>query len=92
MKKYLFILYIFIANTASYADWKSNSANVEEVPINNASANNKDRSIFVDLSEIVVAGDLKGVKSQAIEAVTDEGVRITQSFLEKYFPTVEVGF
>ena len=93
MKKYLFILYIFIANTASYADWKSNSANVEEVPINNASTNNKDRSIFVDLSEIVVAGgDLDGVKSQAIDAVTDEGVRITQSFLEKYFPTVEVDF
>tara|TARA_B100001093_G_scaffold266611_1_gene255019 strand:- start:1149 stop:2156 length:1008 start_codon:yes stop_codon:yes gene_type:complete len=92
MKKYLFILYIFIVNTASYADWKSNSANIEEVPINNASTNNKDRSIFVDLSEIVVAGDLKGVNSQAIEAVTDEGVRITQSFLEKYFPTVEVGF
>ena len=91
-KNYLFILYIVLANTASYADWKSNLVNVEEVPMNNASTNNEDRSTFIDLSKIVVAGDLKGAQGQVIEAVTDEGVRITQSFLEKYFPTVEVGF
>ena len=91
MKKYLFILLI-VATTASYADWESNSANVEEAPMNNASTYNEDRSTFIDLSKIVVAGDLEGVQNQAIEAVTDQGVRITQNFLEKYFPTVEVSF
>ena len=41
---------------------------------------------------MVAAGDLEGAQSQVIEAATDQGVGFTQSFLEKYFPTVEVSF
>ena len=41
---------------------------------------------------MVAAGDLEGAQSQVIEAATDQGVGFTKSFLEKYFPTVEVSF
>ena len=55
-------------------------------------ANDEDRSAFIDLTTMVAAGDLEGAQSQVIEAATDQGVGFTQSFLEKYFPTVEVSF
>jgi hypothetical protein len=42
--------------------------------------------------QMVAAGDLEGAQSQVIEAATDQGVGFTQSFLEKYFPTVEISF
>ena len=39
---------------------------------------------------MVAAGDLEGAQSQVIEAATDQGVGFTKSFLEQYFPTVEI--
>jgi adhesin/invasin len=92
MKKYLFILPLILATSSVYAAWKSNSADPEETPMNDATANDEDRSAFIDLSKMVAAGDLEGAQSQVIEAATDQGVGFTKSFLEKYFPTVEISF
>ena len=52
----------------------------------------EDRAAFIDLSKMVAAGDLEGAQSQVIEAATDQGVGFTKSFLEQYFPTVEISF
>jgi adhesin/invasin len=54
--------------------------------------NDEDRSAFIDLTTMIAAGDIEGAQSQVIEAATDQGVGFTQSFLEKYFPTVEISF
>ena len=93
MKKYLLILPLILATSAVYAAWKSNSADSEETPMNNVTANDEDRSAFIDLiyrwlRQVI----LMGAQSQVIEAATDQGVGFTQSFLEKYFPTVEISF
>ena len=74
----------FVATTAVFADWKSNVAESTE--------NDQDRSAFIDLSKMLAVGDLEGVQSQVIEAATDQGVGFTKSFLEQYFPTVEISF
>jgi adhesin/invasin len=60
--------------------------------MNNVTTNDEDRSAFIDLTTMVAAGDLEGAQSQVIEAATDQGVGFTKSFLEKYFPTVEISF
>ena len=39
---------------------------------------------------MVAAGNLEGAQNQIIEAATDQGVGFTKSFLETYFPTVEL--
>ena len=80
---------LILATTVAFANWGSDP---EEINANNVSANDEDRAAFIDLSKMVAAGDLEGLKSQAIEAATDQGVGFTKSFLEQYFPTVEVSF
>ena len=90
--KLLLLTPLFLATTAVFADWKSNSANVEEVSVNDSSTNDQDRAAFIDLTKMVAAGDLEGAQSQVIEAATDQGVGFTKSFLEQYFPTVEISF
>ena len=92
MKKYLFILPLILATSFAYAGWKSKPAIVEDAPVINTSPNDEDRSAFIDLSKMVAAGDLEGAQNQVIEAATDQGVGFTQTFLEKYFPTVEISF
>ena len=92
MKKYLLILPLILATSSVYAAWKSNSADSQETPINNVSTNDEDRAAFIDLSKMIAAGDIEGAQSQVIEAATDQGVGFTKSFLEKYFPTVEISF
>jgi len=92
MKKYLLILPLILATSAVYAAWKSNSAESEVTPMNDVTTNDEDRSAFIDLTTMLAAGDLEGAQSQVIEAATDQGVGFTKSFLEKYFPTVEVSF
>ena len=92
MKKYLLTLPLLLVTSVALAGWKSNSASVEEAPVNEATTHDEDRSAFIDLTTMVAAGDLEGAQSQVIEAATDQGVGFTQSFLEKYFPTVEVSF
>jgi len=83
MSKYIFMTPLILATTAVFADWGSNSS---ETPAD------EDRSAFIDLSKMVAAGDVDGLENQAIAAATDQGIGFTQSFLEKYFPTVEVSF
>ena len=78
----MFITPLILATTAVFADWGSNSS---ETPADEDSA-------FIDLSKMVAAGDVDGLENQAIAAATDQGIGFTQSFLEKYFPTVEVSF
>ena len=60
--------------------------------MNEVKTNDEDRSAFIDLTTMIAAGDLEGAQSQVIEAATDQGVGFTKSFLEQYFPTVEVSF
>ena len=86
MKKYLLILPLILATSFVYAAWKSNSADTEEIPMNNASTNDEDRAAFVDLSKMVAAGDIDGAQSQVIEAATDQGVGFTKSFYREILP------
>ena len=92
MKKYLFILPLILATSFAYAGWKSKPTIVEDASVIDTSPNDEDRSAFIDLSKMVAAGDLEGAQNQVIEAATDQGVGFTQTFLEKYFPTVEISF
>ena len=39
---------------------------------------------------MIAVGDLEGAQNQMIDAATDQGVGFTKSFLEKYFPTLEL--
>ena len=80
---------LVLATTFAFANWGADS---EEAPVNKATTNDEDRSAFIDLTTMIAAGDIEGAQSQVIEAATDQGVGFTQSFLEKYFPTVEVSF
>ena len=85
----LLITPLVLATTVAFANWGSNS---EDLNTNKATLNDQDRSAFIDLTTMIAAGDLEGAQSQVIEAATDQGVGFTKSFLEKYFPTVELSF
>ena len=85
----LLIAPLVLATTVAFANWGNDD---EEINANNVTTHDEDRSAFIDLTTMVAAGDLEGAQSQVIEAATDQGVGFTQSFLEKYFPTVEVSF
>jgi adhesin/invasin len=87
--KFLLLTPLVLATTVTFANWGADS---EEVSVNQATTNDEDRSAFIDLTTMIAAGDIEGAQSQVIEAATDQGVGFTQSFLEKYFPTVEVSF
>ena len=80
---------LVLATTVAFANWGADS---EEAPMNKATTNDEDRSAFIDLTTMIAAGDIEGAQSQVIEAATDQGVGFTQSFLEKYFPTVEISY
>ena len=82
--KLLLLTPLILSTTAVFADWKSNVAE--------STTDDQDRAAFIDLSKMVAAGDLEGAQSQVIEAATDQGVGFTKSFLEQYFPTVEISF
>ena len=81
-----------LSSTVAYAGWKSKPSIVEDDTVIDSTTNNEDRSAFIDLTTMVAAGDLEGAQSQVIEAATDQGVGFTKSFLEQYFPTVEISF
>ena len=56
--KLLLITPLILSTSFAFAGWKSNSANVEEVSVNDASTNDEDRSAFIDLSKMIAAGNL----------------------------------
>ena len=78
-KKLLYLSPLILATTAAFANWGSNS---EDLNTNKATSNDQDRSAFIDLTTMIAAGDLEGAQSQVIEAATDQGVGFTKSFLE----------
>ena len=79
--KFLFLSPLILATTFAFAEWDSSAIKSSE---------DEERAAFIDLSKMVAAGDVEGIEGKAISAATDQGVGFTQSFLEKYFPTVEL--
>jgi hypothetical protein len=47
---------------------------------------------MLDIGKSVFAGNVDALTNKAIESISQEGVGLTKSYLEKYFPTVEVSF
>jgi hypothetical protein len=45
---------------------------------------------MLSLGKSVLTGDIDALTNKAIDSITQEGVGFTKSFLEKYFPTVQV--
>jgi hypothetical protein len=52
----------------------------------------QDKAEIMDLSTMLLAGDVEALKNTAIDGVVEKGVGVTRSFLEQYFPTVELNF
>ena len=52
----------------------------------------EDQSKLLSLGKTLVAGDVDTLADTAINSVVEEGVGITESFLERYFPTVEISY
>ena len=51
-----------------------------------------DESKFAELSRYIAAVDVDGLADSVIDSVAQEGVGVSKSYLEKYFPTVELSF
>jgi len=51
----------------------------------------KEKSEFLDYGTMLLARDVEALSDTAINSVVEEGVGISKSFLERYFPTVEIG-
>ena len=52
----------------------------------------EDQSKLLSLGKTLLAGDVDTLADTAINSVVEEGVGITESFLERYFPTVEISY
>ena len=52
----------------------------------------QDKATLIDLSKMLLAGDVENLKNTAIDGVVSEGVGVSKSYLEKYFPTVEISY
>ena len=52
----------------------------------------QDKAVLIDLSKMLLAGDVEALKNTAIDGVVSEGVGVSKSYLEKYFPTVEITY
>ena len=52
----------------------------------------QDKAEIMDLTTMLLAGDVDTLKNTAIDTVVEKGVGVTKSFLEQYFPTVELNF
>ena len=51
---------------------------------------NQSSSKYFNLGKSLLAGNTDSLKGTAINALTAEGIGVSKSFLEKYFPTVEI--
>ena len=58
-------------------------------PTNKATLS-QEQSQFLNLGQMMLAGDVDALANLAIDSASEQGVGITKSFLEKYFPTVEL--
>ena len=52
----------------------------------------EDQSQLLSLGKTFLAGDVDTLTDTAINSVVEEGVGITENFLERYFPTVEISY
>ena len=52
----------------------------------------EDQSQLLSLGKTFLAGDVDTLTDTAINSMVEEGVGITESFLERYFPTVEISY
>ena len=69
------------------------SATVADEPIFPHHENDsKDKAALIDLSKMLLAGDVDSLKNKAIDGVVSEGVGVSKSYLEQYFPTVEISY
>ena len=48
------------------------------------SKDSQDKATLIDLSKILLAGDVETLKNTAIDGVVSEGVGVSKSYLEKY--------
>lgn len=54
--------------------------------------NQGQKNEYYDYGTMLLAGDVDALTDTAINAAVEESVGISKSFLERYFPTVEIGF
>src|SRR6056300_1592082 len=59
---------------------------------NNHGHENSRASSLFSLGKNLIAGNSNGIKSKAVNELSKVGVGVAKSFLEQYFPTVEIGF
>ena len=52
----------------------------------------EDKAALIDLSKFLLAGDVDALKDTVIDGAVSEGVGVSKSYLEKYFPTVEISY
>lgn len=65
----------------------------DEVPTTpTTTALDSEQRQILDVSRLMVAGETDALKDMLIDSATAQGVGITKSYLEKFFPTVEVSF
>ena len=83
LKKLLLIAAIFqFSNVALAAD--------ESLPNSTKSSLDSDQQQILSLGAKVAQNGVDGLKSEALSSINSGATGITKSFLEKYFPTVEV--
>tara|TARA_B110000503_G_scaffold11601_1_gene15684 strand:+ start:103 stop:1092 length:990 start_codon:yes stop_codon:yes gene_type:complete len=87
MKKLLLLAPLLLgAITPSFSD--PNTANANDLE---GRKFKQDKAMLLNLSKTLLAGDLETLTDTAINSVVEESVGISKSFLERYFPTVEIG-
>ena len=97
MKKLTYITaFIFLAfNVFAIEDsnLKNNDHSFpDETYVSDDSVINKNQSSskYLSLGKSLLAGNTDSLKSTAINTLTAEGIGVSKSFLEKFFPTVEI--
>jgi len=62
----------------------------EETPVPTKTALDSDQQQLLNLGTKVIQNGVDGLKSEALSSINSSATGITKSYLEKYFPTVEV--
>jgi len=82
-QKTLLIAPLIVAASLTQADALKSALEMQDA---------QDKAEIIDLSTMLLAGDVEALKNTAIDGVVEKGVGVTKSFLEQYFPTVELNF
>ena len=70
-KRFTFIVPLVLLSSFTIADQTSTSKNIQ------------DKAALIDLSKMLLAGDVETLKNTAIDGVVSEGVGVSKSYLEK---------